>query len=379
MPCEVCKGKRYNREALEIHYKGKSIAEVLEMTVAEALDFFSAVPNVRAKLQTLNDVGLGYIHLGQPATTLSGGEAQRVKLSTELSRRATGKTLYILDEPTTGLHFADVEKLLEVLHRLVDARQHGPRDRAQPRRHQDGRLDRRPRAEGGDRGGRIIAEGTPERSPRTAGSATGEYLARVLRGEPLVPLSDVSFAEEAGRPPNGPTTARPERVRDRSARRLPVMATPPRARARPGAASGPPRRSTIAMPEIDFAFLADAAETVPGQKFHVLGGGVARIGGRRFPLRHPHLALVIGLQVTAPETEREHEIRFVLLDPDGGEVAGATGSLVARSQRDGRDAILTFSIDLWNLTFPAPGDYSFRILVNGSERKRLPPAPRAAR
>ena len=126
------------------------------------------------------------------------------------------------------------------------------------------------------------------------------------------------------------------------------------------------------MPDIDFAFLADAAETVPGQKFHVLGGGIARIGGRRFPLRHPHLALVIGLQVTAPETEREHEIRFVLLDPDGGEVAGATGSLVARSQRDGRDATLTFSIDLWNLTFPAPGDYSFRILVNGSERKRLP-------
>ena len=126
------------------------------------------------------------------------------------------------------------------------------------------------------------------------------------------------------------------------------------------------------MPEIDFAFLADAAETIPGQKFHVLGGGIARIGGRRFPLRHPHLALVIGLQVTAPETEREHDIRFVLLDPDGAEVAGATGSLVARSQRDGRDATLTFSIDLWNLTFPAPGDYSFRILVNGSERKRLP-------
>ena len=118
--CEVCHGKRYNREALEIHYKGKSIADVLDMTIAEALEFFSAVPNVRVKLQTLVDVGLGYIHLGQPATTLSGGEAQRVKLSTELSRRATGRTLYILDEPTTGLHFADVEKLLEVLHRLVD-------------------------------------------------------------------------------------------------------------------------------------------------------------------------------------------------------------------------------------------------------------------
>ena len=118
--CEVCKGKRYNREALEIHFKGKSIADVLEMTIAEALEFFSAVPNVRTKLQTLNDVGLGYVHLGQPATTLSGGEAQRVKLATELSRRATGRTLYVLDEPTTGLHFADVEKLLEVLHRLVE-------------------------------------------------------------------------------------------------------------------------------------------------------------------------------------------------------------------------------------------------------------------
>ena len=120
VPCEVCKGKRYNREALEIHYKGRSIADVLEMTVDEALEFFAAVPNVSAKLQTLFDVGLGYIHLGQPATTLSGGEAQRVKLATELSRRATGKTLYLLDEPTTGLHFADVEKLLQVLHRLVD-------------------------------------------------------------------------------------------------------------------------------------------------------------------------------------------------------------------------------------------------------------------
>jgi excinuclease ABC subunit A len=110
VPCEVCKGRRYNREALEIHYKGRSIADVLEMTVAEAADVFDAVPNVAAKLRTLRDVGLGYIHLGQPATTLSGGEAQRVKLATELSKRATGRTLYVLDEPTTGLHFADVEK-----------------------------------------------------------------------------------------------------------------------------------------------------------------------------------------------------------------------------------------------------------------------------
>ncbi len=199
VPCEVCKGKRYNREALEIHYKGKSIADVLEMTIAEALDFFSAVPNVRAKLQTLNDVGLGYVHLGQPATTLSGGEAQRVKLSTELSRRATGRTLYVLDEPTTGLHFADVEKLLEVLHRLVDGGntvlviEHN----LDVIKTADWIVDLGPA--GGDRGGRIIAEGTPEAVARTDGSATGEYLARVLRGEPLVPLSDVSFAEEAGR------------------------------------------------------------------------------------------------------------------------------------------------------------------------------------
>jgi excinuclease ABC subunit A len=199
VPCEVCKGKRYNREALEIHFKGKSIADVLEMTIAEALDFFSAVPNVKAKLQTLFDVGLGYVHLGQPATTLSGGEAQRVKLSTELSRRATGRTLYVLDEPTTGLHFADVEKLLEVLHRLVDGGntvlviEHN----LDVIKTADWIVDLGP--EGGDRGGRIIAKGTPEQVAATPGSATGEYLDRVLRGEPLIPLSDVSFAEEAGR------------------------------------------------------------------------------------------------------------------------------------------------------------------------------------
>ncbi len=199
VPCEVCKGKRYNREALEIHYKGKSIADVLELTIGEALEFFSAVPNIRTKLQTLNDVGLGYVHLGQPATTLSGGEAQRVKLSTELSRRATGRTLYVLDEPTTGLHFADVEKLLEVLHRLVDGGntvlviEHN----LDVIKTADWLVDLGP--EGGDRGGRIIAQGTPETVAATTGSATGEYLARVLRGEPLVPLSDVTFAEEAGR------------------------------------------------------------------------------------------------------------------------------------------------------------------------------------
>jgi excinuclease ABC subunit A len=199
--CEVCKGKRYNREALEIHYKGKSIADVLEMTIEEALAFFSAVPTVRTKLQTLFDVGLGYVHLGQPATTLSGGEAQRVKLATELSRRATGRTLYVLDEPTTGLHFADVEKLLQVLHRLVDTGntvlviEHN----LDVIKTADWIVDLGP--EGGARGGRIVAEGTPETIAAVRDSATGEYLARVLRGEPLVPLSHVTFAEEAGREP----------------------------------------------------------------------------------------------------------------------------------------------------------------------------------
>ncbi len=169
------------------------------MTVAEALDLFAAVPAVRNKLQTLYDVGLGYIHLGQPATTLSGGEAQRVKLSTELSRRATGRTVYLLDEPTTGLHFADVEKLLQVLHRLVDQGntviviEHN----LDVIKTADWIIDLGP--EGGLRGGLVIAEGTPEAVAASPGSATGEYLARVLRGEPLIPLSDVSFAEAAGR------------------------------------------------------------------------------------------------------------------------------------------------------------------------------------
>lgn len=126
------------------------------------------------------------------------------------------------------------------------------------------------------------------------------------------------------------------------------------------------------MPEIDFAFLADAAETPPGGKFHVLGGGISRIGGRTYPLRQPHLCLVVGMTVTVAEIGREHEIRFVLLDPDGHEVTGANGTIVAHGHGDSRDSQLTFSIDLWNVTFPSPGDYSVRIMINGSERKRLP-------
>jgi excinuclease ABC subunit A len=180
VPCEVCGGKRYNREALEIHYKGKSIADVLEMTVEEALKFFENVPIAQSKLRTLNDVGLGYVHLGQAATTLSGGEAQRIKLATELSRRATGRTLYILDEPTTGLHFADVEKLLEVLHRLVDSGntvvviEHN----LDVVKTADWIIDLGP--EGGKAGGEVIAEGTPETVARVRRSFTGRYLRELL-------------------------------------------------------------------------------------------------------------------------------------------------------------------------------------------------------
>jgi excinuclease ABC subunit A len=180
VPCEVCGGKRYNREALEIHYKGKSIADILEMTVEEALEFFKNVPIAESKLRTLNDVGLGYIHLGQAATTLSGGEAQRIKLATELSRRATGRTLYILDEPTTGLHFADVERLLEVLHRLVDAGntvvviEHN----LDVVKTADHVIDLGP--EGGKAGGEVLAEGTPEAVARVRRSFTGRYLRDLL-------------------------------------------------------------------------------------------------------------------------------------------------------------------------------------------------------
>ncbi len=181
VPCEVCHGARYNREALEIHFRGKNIAEVLDMTVEQAVQFFEAFPRIRTKLQTLHDVGLGYIRIGQPATTLSGGEAQRVKLATELSRRATGRTLYILDEPTTGLSFEDVNALMGVLHRLVDAGntvliiEH----HLDVIKQADHIIDLGPM--GGDRGGEIVAEGTPEEVADIDESLTGQYLRGVLK------------------------------------------------------------------------------------------------------------------------------------------------------------------------------------------------------
>ena len=180
VPCEVCKGNRYNRETLEVHYKGKSIADVLDMTVEDALNFFENVPKIARKLSTLNDVGLGYIKMGQPATTLSGGEAQRVKLASELHRRSTGRTLYILDEPTTGLHVADIERLLQVLQRLVDAG-----DTVVVIEHNldviktaDYIIDLGP--EGGDAGGRVLITGTPERVADFKESYTGLFLGPVL-------------------------------------------------------------------------------------------------------------------------------------------------------------------------------------------------------
>ena len=181
VPCEVCRGKRYNRETLEVKYKGKSIYDVLDMTVEEALTFFENVPSIRRKLETLNDVGLSYIRLGQPSTTLSGGDAQRVKLATELSRRSTGKTIYILDEPTTGLHFADVHKLIEILHRLTEGGntvvviEHN----LDVIKTADYIIDIGPN--GGDRGGTVIAKGTPEQVAENEDSYTGQYVKKYLQ------------------------------------------------------------------------------------------------------------------------------------------------------------------------------------------------------
>jgi excinuclease ABC subunit A len=189
VPCDQCHGKRYNRETLEVRFKGKTISDVLEMPVEDALDFFKHIPKIKRRLQALHDVGLDYIRLGQPATTLSGGEAQRVKLASELSKIATGRTLYILDEPTTGLHFADVKTLLVMLDRLVDAGntvvviEHN----LDVIKTADHIIDLGP--EGGEEGGRLIAEGTPEKVAAKAGSYTGQFLQDVLPSGPSGPNS----------------------------------------------------------------------------------------------------------------------------------------------------------------------------------------------
>jgi excinuclease ABC subunit A len=200
VPCEQCHGKRYNRETLEVRFKGKSIADVLDMPVEEAVKFFEHIPKVRRRLETLNAVGLGYVRLGQPATTLSGGEAQRVKLATELSKVATGRTLYILDEPTTGLHFADVQRLLEVLQRLVDAGnsvvviEHN----LDVIKCADRLIDMGP--EGGEEGGLVVAAGTPEEVAAEPASHTGQFLAELLRGAAAPGRSLAAGASRNGKP-----------------------------------------------------------------------------------------------------------------------------------------------------------------------------------
>ena len=183
VPCEVCGGKRYNRETLEVKYKGKSIFDVLDMTVEEAVEFFENVPTVRKKIETLNDVGLSYIKLGQPSTELSGGEAQRIKLATELSRRSTGKTIYILDEPTTGLHFADVHKLVNILHKLVETGntvvviEHN----LDVIKTADYIVDMGP--EGGARGGTVVCSGPPEKVAQNKTSYTGQFVKKYFFNE----------------------------------------------------------------------------------------------------------------------------------------------------------------------------------------------------
>jgi excinuclease ABC subunit A len=196
VPCEVCHGARYNRETLEVHFKGKTVADVLDMPIEEAAEFFAAVPAISRHLRTLVDVGLGYVRLGQPATTLSGGEAQRVKLASELQRRSTGRTVYVLDEPTTGLHFEDIRKLLAVLQGLVDKGntviviEHN----LDVIKSADWIVDMGP--EGGSGGGIVVTEGTPEQVAADPDSYTGQFLAPVLAGHPAVPVGQLTTTPE---------------------------------------------------------------------------------------------------------------------------------------------------------------------------------------
>ena len=237
--CDICKGRRYNRETLEITFKSKSIADVLEMTVDQGAEFFSAVPSIRDKLVTLQRVGLGYIHVGQQATTLSGGEAQRVKLAKELSRRATGQTLYILDEPTTGLHYEDVRKLLEVLHALVDTGntvvviEHN----LEVIKTADWIVDLGP--EGGDKGGRIVAQGTPEDVAKTKGSFTGEYLRQTLSRPRLAAVPEPDAPKISAKPKKRKVLAKPNKPGKRAA--------PPTAKRKPSTQkSTAPRKKAAA-------------------------------------------------------------------------------------------------------------------------------------
>jgi excinuclease ABC subunit A len=200
VPCEVCHGARYNRETLEVHFKGKNVQEVLEMPIEEAAEFFSAVPSIARHLHTLVDVGLGYVKLGQPATTLSGGEAQRVKLASELQKRTSGRAIYVLDEPTTGLHFEDIRKLLLVLQGLVDKGntvlviEHN----LDVIKNSDWVIDMGP--EGGSGGGTVVAEGTPEQVAQVAASHTGRFLKEILDKDGVVPLGEMVPEVGAARP-----------------------------------------------------------------------------------------------------------------------------------------------------------------------------------
>jgi excinuclease ABC subunit A len=215
VPCEVCHGARYNRETLEVHYKGKTIAEVLDMPIEEAADFFAAVPAIARHMKTLVEVGLGYVRLGQPATTLSGGEAQRVKLSSELQKRSTGRTVYVLDEPTTGLHFEDIRKLLLVLGRLVDQGnsvlviEHN----LDVIKTADWLIDMGP--EGGSRGGMVVAQGTPEAVAATPESYTGQFLAPLLEGRAAKQPTRKVAPKKAPVPP--PTTKAAKKAAEKAA------------------------------------------------------------------------------------------------------------------------------------------------------------------